>query len=70
MWQEISNVPEKGVFAGWSEQLGLHLFYVGNHHGEKRFYDPDGLENGNYIRIFPTHFVDCYPFPNGFKGIK
>lgn len=66
-WQPIETAPDEGVFLVW---CGFVCFgYIGYHHGEKRWYDSDALEGGNYIRVRPTHWRPL-PAPPALGGAK
>lgn len=56
-WRTMDSAPDKGVFIGWDDRAGMRFVVVGDHFGEKRYYDADALEGGNYIRAHPTHWV-------------
>lgn len=61
-WMPIETAPDKGVVLSWDGRI---LFcYIGEHKGEKRFYDADALEYGNNIRLQPTHWM---PLPEAPK---
>lgn len=57
LWQPIETAPEKGCFLVWQEKGGIGIACVGWHFGEKRFYDGDGLDSGNYVRWHPSHWM-------------
>lgn len=60
-WRTMDSAPKDGGFLGWDQTAGMRFIMVGNHFGEKRYYDADALENGNYIRAHPTHWVRLTP---------